>query len=162
MCISGLIQAREQFLGQQFVGGGPGAVFIVVDDGLAEAGGFGQAGAAGDHGLEDPLAEMLAHFADDLLRELGAAVIHGHDHARELQPRIDAAVVQLGHDPVEHGDAFQGVVFALQRHEDAIGGGKSVEGEDAQRGRAIHQDNVKPLRIEHGAQGLRGALEVVV
>jgi hypothetical protein len=96
-----------------------------------------------NHRLEDPLAKMLAHLADDLLRELGAAVKHGHHHARQLQPGVGAVVMQLSHDPVEHRDAFEGVILALQGHQHAVGSHKGVERENAERGRAIHKDHIK-------------------
>ena len=36
-------------------------------------------------------------------------------------------------------DAFQGIIFALQRHDDAISGDEGVQGEQAERRRAIDQ-----------------------
>ena len=69
--------------------------------------------------------------------------------------------MQLRHDPVEHGNAFQGVILALQGHEHSVGRHKGVERQDAQRGRAVHENHVEPLRFEDGLQGLGHALQVV-
>ena len=60
------VQSPEEFLRQEFVGGGATAVFVVVDDWLAEARGFGQARAAGNDRFKHLITKMFAYFADDL------------------------------------------------------------------------------------------------
>src|SRR5439155_14207964 len=96
------------------------------------------------------LSKVLANFADDLLRKVGAAVEHGHDHTEQLEPGIQAIVMQLGHDTIEHGNAFQGVILALKRNQYAVGGAQGVEREDTKRGRAIHQDQIETLGFDDG------------
>src|SRR5262245_32722326 len=50
----------HHFLGQVQVGLGPPGADVVKQDGLAEAGGLGQAHAAGDDGAEHLVLEVLA------------------------------------------------------------------------------------------------------
>src|SRR5580765_6378659 len=72
------LKSLQNFLREQFVSSGAAAVFIVVDDRLAETGRFSQARAAGNHRFEDAVAEMLADFIHDLLRKFGPPIEHGH------------------------------------------------------------------------------------
>src|SRR5580765_7207382 len=60
-------QPRRDFLSENFISGGPGAVFIVVDDRFAKARGLRQAGAPRNHRVENRIAKMFADFADHLL-----------------------------------------------------------------------------------------------
>ena len=65
-----VIHPSEKFLRQHFVGGGAGAVAVVVDDRLAEAWGFRKLRAARDQRLKNTVAQQSAHFTHDLLGEL--------------------------------------------------------------------------------------------
>ena len=57
---------------------------------------------------------------------------------------------------IDFGEALEGEVFALERDEEFVGGGEGVGHEDAERGRAIEQDEVerriRAQRLEGGAQ----------
>ena len=136
----------QNFLRQHLIRGGAGAVFVVVDDRFAEAGRFRQSRAARDHRFKHPLAQQIPHFAHHFVRQLGAAVKHRHHHAEDFQPRIHARVAQLRQHAVHHRDAFQRVILALQRHQHAIRGRKRVQRQNAQRRRAIHEDQIKLAR----------------
>lgn len=125
------VQSRQNFLGQYFIGRGASAVWIVGDDGLAVAGGLGQTGGAGDNRVEDQLLEVRPDLGHNLLREAGAAVEHCHHHAQQGQARVGTGS-NLVQQPREHRDALEGIVLALERHEQVISGGKGIEGEDAQ------------------------------
>src|SRR5207302_10177958 len=65
---------------------GARAVRVVVDDRLAEAGGLADADVARDHRVEHQFGKMLPHLALDVLRQAGAAVVHGQQHPRHSKP----------------------------------------------------------------------------
>src|SRR5437762_5288650 len=58
-------ESGQDLLRQQLIGGGPAAVFVVVNDRFAEARRFREPGAPRDHRFKNPLAEMLPHLADN-------------------------------------------------------------------------------------------------
>jgi len=91
---------------------------------------------------------MLADFTHDLLRKFGAAVVHGHEHADQLETGINPALLELGHEAGEHGNAFERVVFALKRNKDSFRGGKSVQGQNAEGGRAIDEHDIVTAGLE--------------
>jgi hypothetical protein len=61
------LQPLDDFHGQHFIGGRPGAVFVIVNDRLAKTGRLGQAGRSWNDRIKNQVAKMLANFADDLL-----------------------------------------------------------------------------------------------
>ncbi len=73
-----------------------------------------------------------------------------------------AGVVQLVDEVEDHADAFQGVVFALHRDQDAVGGAQGVHGENAEGGGAVHEDVVVAVLCGEGLEGHRQALEIMV
>src|SRR5207302_429628 len=148
------LQSLEQFLGEDFVGGSAGAVFVIIDDWFAEAWRLCQPSCARNYGVKYQVAEMLADFGHNLVRQIGTAIEHGHDDAKQLEAGIDARIAQLRKDARDHGDAFQGVVFALQRDQEELGGGESVQGQDAERGGAINHHDIELISGENRAQGL--------
>ena len=81
-------------LGQGEVGLRPGAVRVVMDHGAAEARRLADADVARDHGVEDELGEVLAHLALDVLRQAGAAVVHGQHHPGEVRRGLALALDQ--------------------------------------------------------------------
>lgn len=148
-----LIEPGEKLLSQHLVIGSSRAVLIVVNNGLAEARGFSEASAAADHGFKHTFAEVLTDFLDDLLRELCTSVEHGHDYPNQVEPGIDAVILELAHDAVEHGNSFQSVVLALERNEDSIRSRERIQRQYAQGGWAVDKDDVKFLRIHEGLKG---------
>ena len=81
---------------------------------------------------------------------------------RSSQARVDAVVAHLVEDAVAHGNAFQGVILALEGDEQVIGGGKGVEGQNAQGGRTVNQDKIEAGRDrDDGLQQARQAVEMV-
>src|SRR5208283_3763491 len=79
----------------------------------------------------------------------------------KLEARVDAVVADLAEDLVAHGNALQGVVLALERDEEVIGGGKGVEGEDAQGWRTVNHYDIELVPGRHRLQQRRQAAEVV-
>ena len=77
---------------------------------------------------------------DHLLAQVGAGVVHGQHDA--LQREL--LVARGGLDLLDHAQNFRQAVhrekFALQRNEDRVGRGQRVGHEDAERRRAIEQD----------------------
>ncbi len=105
---------------------------------------------------------MLADFADDLVGKIGAAVEHGHDDAEEFEARVDAGVAQLGEDAGKHRDAFERVILALERDQQPVHGRKAIQGEHAEGGRAVEDDEVELVAGANGLKGGTQAEQVVV
>lgn len=123
-----------------------------MDDRFTETGGFCEAGCARDDGFEDPFAEVLAYFGDDLLGEAGSAVEHGHDDAEEIEGRVDASVAKLVEQAVNGRDALQRVILALERDQEVIGGGQGIQGEQAEGGRAVQDDDIELAALANGVE----------
>ena len=104
------MQVRPRALGLLVVGNG----------GFAVARCLGQAYIARDHRLIDLFAEELAHFVHDLIGQLRAAVVHGHDDTLHGQLRVQAFVAHFD-AAHEVGNALERIVFALHRDEHAVG-----------------------------------------
>lgn len=119
------------------------------------AGGFGQTDVAGDAGFEELIGEEAFEVFVDLLREIGAVVVHGEEDAFEGEGAVEC----LG-DTVEGahqlGDAFEGEVFGLHGDEEAVGGDEGVEGKEVEGGRAVENDEGVV-----GADGFDGFAELV-
>ena len=125
------------------------------DDNLAGDGGLGEADGAPHDGVEDLVAEDLQHTGEHLAGVHGAAVEHGGQHAEDAQlgvEPVDDLVDRVG----QQGDAAQREVLALQRDDDAVGGGERVDGEQPEGGRAVDEDEVVALaqRVEDALEGL--------
>ena len=120
---------------------GPAGAGVVGEDGFAETGGFGQADAARDDGLEDLVLEEVAQVGGHLAGQVGPVVEHGEQDALDFERVVEgfADAVDGVH---EFGDAFQGEEFALDGDEDGIGGDQGVEGEEVEGRGAIDQDEV--------------------
>mmetsp|Transcript_647 Transcript_647/g.1346 ORF Transcript_647/g.1346 Transcript_647/m.1346 type:complete len:319 (-) Transcript_647:392-1348(-) len=109
--------------------------------GQAVAGRLGQAHIAGDDGVEHLVAEVGLELVADLLLQRDARVEHHAQQADDLQVRVQVGVDLLdGVDQV--GQAFEGEVLALHRHDHAVGAAQAVEREHRQRRRAVDQDEV--------------------
>ena len=144
----------EKLGGERFICGGAEAAGLVFEDGLAVAGGFGEADAAGDDGLENHVAEMRLDFGDDLGGEV-VAHEHGHEHATDGEVGVCATVADLLDDVGDFAQPFEGEIFALERDEEFVRGGKGVGHQDAERGRAIEEDEVERGVVAEGLE--RGA-----
>src|SRR5262249_48353355 len=120
--------------------GAPGGG-IEHDDGLPERRRFREPHGSGHDGLVHTTTEVGTHLVDDLVGELGATVVHGHDDPAHVEHGVEvgsdeADVAQQLAEPLEC------VVLALERHHDAGGGGHAVDGEKAERRRAVDEDDV--------------------
>src|SRR3954469_13432388 len=98
--------ALKHLRGQSQVGLRAGAFQIVEQHGLAVRGRLGHAHVAGDHGLIDLLAHILAHVRHDLPGQIVARVEHRKHDAVDAEPRVEAGAHLL--------DRFQELAQALQ------------------------------------------------
>ena len=80
---------------------------------------------------------------------------HGGQDSIDLQPGIET-ITDPVHGLHQESNAAQGEELGLQRDDDAVGGGQSVDGQQAQGGLAINQDGVVVVqdRADHPSQGL--------
>ena len=73
-----------------------------------------------------------------------APVEHGQHHAEKPQLRIEPLLdLFIGLQQLD--DAFQGKELALERYKDLLGGAQGVEREQAERRRAIQDNEIKTL-----------------
>ena len=133
----------DQFIGQRQVGSGTASGAIIGEDRQAVAWRFRQAHIARDHGGEHFAAEMLGQLGRDLLGQRRARIEHRPQQADDVDARIQRAahLAQRGH---QVGQAFERIVLALHRDDDAIGGSQPVQGQQVQRRRTVEQDVVIP------------------
>jgi hypothetical protein len=101
--------------------------------------------------MEDPAGEMLPNFVRHLCRQPRPAVEHGENNPQDLQ----AWVQHPSHEPqgaLELGQPLQRVVLTLDGDEDGVGSDQAIQGEKAERGRAVEEDEVigllDPLKAE--------------
>jgi hypothetical protein len=107
----------------------------------AVRGRLGEPHVARDHRAEQLVAEVLLELGRDVLRERVARVVHRAQQALDLEPRIEVRAHLLeGLQQVRQ--AFERVILALHRDEHRIGGAQSVQRQEAERRRAVEQDEV--------------------
>ena len=114
---------------------------IVGDDSLTVTRRLRNTHRTRNDSLKGVIREVRTHFALDLLRELRALIRHGEQHARDTQ-----AGVEIHTDPFDGvpqlAEALQGVVFGLNRDHDLVRGDHDVKRHEAERRRAVDQDDV--------------------
>ena len=91
-------------------------------------------------------------LAQDLAAVQGAGVVHRGEDAVDLQARVEP-VADLVDRLDEQGDAAQGEELALQRDDHAVRGGQRVDGEQAERGLAVDEDDVVVVERPGAAPG---------
>jgi hypothetical protein len=100
---------------------------------------FGQTNISWNDGCENLRAEEAAQVGGHLARERGALVIHREQDSFDAERRIQRAA--NAHQCIEKfGDAFESVVFALDRNEDGVAGDERIQRKQVQRGRAVNDD----------------------
>ena len=121
-----LLLAVEEFLGQFAVGEGSAAVGIMLENRLSVARGLGKTDGARDDGFVNDILKVAAHFFFDGGIQVRAAVEHREQEARNRQLGIRAARADaIGHLHKEP-ETLEGVIFALDRHENFIRSRKGV------------------------------------
>src|SRR4051794_18629224 len=71
------------------VSDGAAGAGVVGDDGLTEARRLGDADVAWDRRRQHQVTEVAPDLVRDLVGESGPAVVHGEQHRRDLQPRVE-------------------------------------------------------------------------
>ena len=88
---------------------------------------------------------MLPHLALYVLREPGAAVVHREHHPRNRKPRVQLSLYQR--ERVEQArQPLEGEVLGLDGDQHAVGGDERVDGQQAERRRAVDEDQVVFVR----------------
>ena len=118
-----------------------GRIRGVSRDRLAVARRLGQADVPRDHRLEDAIAQVASDLAGDIGRQLRASVEHRQHDALDVEFRVQVVANEI-ESGQQLGQSFQGVVLALQRDEDRVGGGQCVDGQQPEGRRAIDEDVV--------------------
>ena len=129
---------------------------VVVEDRHAVARRLGHLHAARDDGPQHLVAEVRADIVGDLIGQLGAPVVHRQDDGGDVQLRVQ---VRLDHLDVAQqlAHALEGVVLALDRDQHLGRGHERVDGEQAQRRRAVDEDVVEVVVLEFGERGAQPA-----
>src|SRR5215211_6539614 len=122
--------------------------------GHPEAGGFAQPYVPRDYGVEDAFSEEGTYFVGDLMGQVRAWIEHRQEHPADLETGIQFLP---DHPDALHelGEPLKGIILALYRDENLIGGGKRVEGQEIQGRRTVEQHPVvrrqflqRPLELE--------------
>ena len=85
----------------------------------------------------------------DLLREVVAHIVHGQNDPFDSQCGI-CRLAHLADSEHQLRKAFERKKLGLQRHQNRICGDKRVDGQQAERGRAINQDEVETEGVDCG------------
>src|SRR2546425_4634662 len=93
-----------------------------------------------EHLMVAEIPERVEHVAS----EDRAAVVEGRKKSVDLEVRIEARLDGLD-DLEQSSDAFQRVILRLHRDDDPARGDEYVQGEEAERRRAVDEDVVIPL-----------------
>ncbi len=106
--------------------------------------GLGEADVARNDGPENLATEMVEQLTRNLLVEIASWVVHGAQKPFDDEPRVDTRA-----HPFDRGaksaQTFKGVVFTLDRDENAVGRDERVEGQNVQARGAIDQDPREPF-----------------
>jgi hypothetical protein len=87
---------------------------------------------------------VAADLRGDVGGEGRPGVVHGQEHAGELQARVEVVAYEVD-GRQELAEALQGVVLALDRDKNAVCGRERIHREKAHRRRAVEQDEVELL-----------------
>jgi hypothetical protein len=116
----------------------------IGQDALARHRRLGEPDGLGDDGPEDATPEGIFDPAEHFAPVDRPGIVHGGEDADDLEVGVEALPDLL--DGVhQQGHPAQGEVLALERDEDAVGGGEGVDGEQAETGRAVDQHVVVAL-----------------
>lgn len=160
-CGGGPAAAGDEFICQSPIGYRTTAGRLVFDDAFAKAGSLAQADRAWNDGLIDRLGEVIAHVVDNLVGEIGPAVVHGHDDAFEEQVRIRSAVADLLGDADDIGETFEAIVLALDGYNQLVRGCQRASHENTQGWRRVENSIIKVAGGAQGSQNFAEARQVI-
>ena len=120
------------------------------------AGGLGEPHVPGDDGGVHLAREVALDLLGHLHGQVGASIVHGEDHALQINALVEGPL-----DDADGGEevaqALQGVILALDRDHDGVGGAQGVEGKQLQRGGAVDEDIIVLL-----PEGLQSVFQQVL
>src|SRR5699024_4746158 len=119
-------------------------------DRLAGHGGIRETYCSDDGRVEDLIPVGLNEALHDLAGVQRAAVEHGHQDAQDLELEV-VTVAHLLDRVHQQREAAQGEVLGLHRDHHGIRAGERADGEQAERRRAVEDDEV--VILHHRAQG---------
>ena len=108
----------------------------------ARRAGLGEAHRARDRRGEHRQVVAVGDVEQHVAGVGGAGVVQRRQCAQQPQIRV-GDLLDIGDRAQELADAAVRQRLALQRHDDLVGGGQPVEGEHAQRRRAVDDDHVE-------------------
>ncbi len=113
----------------------------MVEDRARSLRGLGVRDRGADHGLEHLVSETLLQRGERLARVHGAHVGEVQQHAEQRQPGVEVLAREIDH---LHRllDPLQGEVLGLGRDQRVVGGDERVDRQQAERGRAVDQDQL--------------------
>src|SRR6266513_4597107 len=107
--------ALEELAGERAIGIRASPIWVVFEDGFAEAWRLAQTNAARNNCFVNAFAKVLANLCHDLGTEPGATVEHRHDTTADLEAPICARTAHLLDQPHDFHQAFESEVLALDR-----------------------------------------------
>ena len=87
---------------------------------------------------------MTPNLSGDVRRQRCSCVIHGQQHARETQSRIEVVANEVDGGK-QLTEALQGVILGLDRDQNSVRRGKRVDGKKPDGGRAVEEDEIEVL-----------------
>ena len=124
--------AFEQFFGERPVGGGTDARGVVLEDRSSMARGLGEPDGPRDDGLVDDFLKMVSDLGDNGGIQVGPPVEHREQEPGDREGGIRAARADAFGDIHEEAESLQGVILALDGHEDLVCRRERVGHEDAE------------------------------
>src|SRR5215472_15383693 len=138
---SAFLAISDHLLGQMRVALCPPAVWVVKNNGFAEARRFRKANVTRNDALEYLRAEKGAQIVGNLARERSPVVVHGEENALDREVGIQRAPdAHEGIQQLRH--AFQGQVFALDRDENRTGRYQGIQRKQIQGWRTVQYNEV--------------------
>src|SRR5438132_3453253 len=125
---SAFLAISDDLLCELDVSLGTFTIYVVEQDGFPMTGRFSQPYISRDYALEDLCSEKAPEVGSDLARKCGPLVIHSQDDPLNSQIRVECSA--YSHQRIQKlRDAFQSQIFALNRHENGIGGNQRIQGD---------------------------------
>ena len=135
------METGRELVDKRFVGLRAARARVVFDDRLTVGRSLGQPHGAGNHRPEHAVREIAPHFVDDVRREARAGIEHRHQHAGDVERRVQAALdsIDRRHQLTE---SLQRQELTLDRDDDRPRGRQRVDRQQPQRGWAVDQHDV--------------------
>src|SRR5947209_18318423 len=105
---------------------------------------------------------MGPNVCHHLATEVRSAIEHRHDNAADLQLGVRARIADLFDDSDNFYETFESEILALNRRQQFIGGGERVGHENAERRRAIEQNEVEGIVRPKWRQSFGKPAEMII